>query len=96
MHLLHRVPKLNTEPAQDVALPGIVLGVHASLHLFVVDDADAKRLLRLGGVEGRPGLLDLGEELLPVGKRVTEAIEDIFRFEIPQGLELEPFRDVVA
>jgi hypothetical protein len=30
-----------------------------------------------------------------VGERVAEAVEDVFRFEVPEGLELEPFGDVV-
>ena len=51
VHLLHRVAELDAEPAQDVALPGVVLCVYTCLNLFVVDDTDAKRLLRLRGVE---------------------------------------------
>lgn len=84
VHLLHCVPELDPEPTQDVALPRVVLGVHARLHLLVVDDADAERLLRLGRVERRPRLLDFGEELLPIGERVAEPAEDIFGFEVPE------------
>ena len=95
VHLLHRVAELDAEPAQDVALPGVVLCVHARLDLLVVDDADAERLLRLGRVERRARLLDLREELLPVRERVAEPVEDVFGFEVPEGLELEPLRDVL-
>ena len=95
VHLLHRVAELDAEAGEDVALPRVVLCVHARLDLLVVDDADPERLLRLGRVERRARLLDLGEELLPVGERVAEAVEDVFGLEVPEGLELEPFRDVV-
>jgi hypothetical protein len=29
-----------------------------------------------------------------VGERVAEAVEDVFGFEVPEGLELEPFGNV--
>ena len=78
MHLLHGIPKLDAKPAQYLALPGVVLGVHARLNLLIVDDADAKAVLRPGGVERRTGLLDFREELLPVRERVAEAVKDVF------------------
>jgi hypothetical protein len=31
---------------------------------------------------------------LPGCERVAEAVEDVFGFEVPEGLELEPFGDV--
>lgn len=84
MHLLHRVPQLDTEPAQDIALPSIVLGVHPSLHLLVVDNAHAKGLGRVGRVERRPSLLDLREQLLPVCEVLAESVEYVFGLEIPE------------
>lgn len=96
MHLLHRVPQLHPKPAQNIPLPSIILRVHPRLHLLVIDHADAERFLRLRGIERRARLLDLGEELLPVRERVSEAVEDVFGFEVPEGLELEPLVDVVS
>ena len=87
-HILHRISKLDAEPAENIALPCVILGVDPSLYLLIVDNACAKRVLRLGGIEGRASLLDLGEQLLPVRERVAKAVEDIFGFEIPEGLEL--------
>ena len=95
VHLLHRVPELDPESAEDIPLPRVVLGVHARLHLLVVDDAHAERLLRFGGVKRRARLLDLRQELLPVRERVPKPVEDVFRFKIPEGLELQPLADVV-
>ena len=95
MHLLHRVAELDTEATQDVALPGVVLGVDARLHLLVVDDAHAERLLRLRSVERGTRLLDLRKELLPMSEIFAETIKDVFRLQIPQRLELQPLRDVL-
>ena len=33
---------------------------------------------------------------MPVCKIFTEAVEDVFGFEVPEGLELEPFAKVIA
>jgi hypothetical protein len=95
MHLLHRIPKLHAEPRENVALPRVVLGVHARLHLLVIDDAHSKLLLRFRRVERRACALDLRQELLPVCERVAESVEDVFCLEVPQRLELQPFGDVV-
>ena len=95
MHLLHRDAQLGTEPVHNIPLPPIVLGVNPRLNLLVVDDAYAKTLLRLRGVESRASLLDLCEELLPVRERVPEAVEHVFGFKIPEGLELQPLGDVL-
>jgi hypothetical protein len=40
--------------------------------------------------------LNFHEQLLPVCEIITEAIEDIFGFKVPEGLKLEPFADVVS
>jgi hypothetical protein len=96
MHLLHRIPQLHPEPTQDIPLPRIILCVHSRLHLLVINHAHPKRLLRLGCIECRAGFLDLCEELLPVCEILAEAVEDVFGFEVPKGLELEPFGDVVS
>ena len=90
VHLLHRVPELDAEPAQNVALPRVVLGVHTRLDLLVVDHAHPERLLRLGRVERRPRLLDLRQQLLPEREGVAEAREDRLGLEVPERLELEP------
>ena len=95
MHLLHRITKLHAEPRENVSLPRVVLGVYARLHLLVIDDANPKLLLRLRRVERRARALDLRQELLPIGERVAEAVEDVFCLEVPERLELQPFRDVV-
>jgi hypothetical protein len=95
VHLLHRIPKFHAEPREDVALPRVVLGVHARLHLLVINNADPELLLRLRRVERRARALDLRQELLPVRERVAEAVEDVFGLEVPERLELQPFRDVV-
>ena len=95
VHLLHRIAELDAEPRQNVALPRVVLGVHARLHLLVVHDAHAKLLLRLRRVEQRARALDLGQQLLPVRERVPQPVEHVFRLEVPQRLELQPLRDVV-
>ena len=95
MHLLHRVAEFDTKTTENVALPSIVLGIHSRLYLLVVDDANPKRPLRLRRVERRPRLLNLRKKLLPMRKGVSETIKDIFCFEVPERLELEPFRDVV-
>jgi hypothetical protein len=42
------------------------------------------------------GFLDFCYELLPVYEIFAEAVEDIFGFEVPEGLELEPFADVIS
>lgn len=95
MHFLHRVAQLDTKPTQNVPLPRIILGVHPRLHLFVINDADAKTALRLRRIKRRARFLNLGEELLPVRKRVSKSIEDVLGFEVPERLELQPFGDVV-
>ena len=95
MHLLHRIPKLHAEPRENVSLPRVVLGVYARLHLLVIDDAHPELLLSLRRVERRARALDLRQELLPIGERVAEAVEDVFCLEVPERLELQPFRDVV-
>lgn len=78
VHLLHRIAKLHAEPAENIALPRVVFGVHARLDLLVVDNAHAKRLLRVRCVKCRPRLFDLGQQLLPIRERVAQAVEDIF------------------
>jgi len=95
MHLLHSVPKLDAEPRQDVALPRVVLCVHARLHLLVLDHAHAKLLPRLGRVERRARAFDLRQQLLPVRERVAQSVKHVFRLEIPQRLELQPLGHVV-
>lgn len=95
MHLLHRVAQLDAEPAQNIALPRIVLGIHAGLHLLIVDNTDAERLLCVRRVECRARLLDLREQLLPVRERVAQAVEHEFGLEVPERLELQPFCDVL-
>lgn len=66
VHLLHRHTQLGPKPVHNIPLPRVILGINPRLDLFVVDDAHAEALLRLGRVERRPSLLDLSEELLPV------------------------------
>lgn len=92
MHLLHLVTQLRTEPHQDIALPRIVLRVHTRLHLFVFDDTErTERTCGLRRVERRARLLYFSQELLPGREVVPQATEDVFRFEIPKRLELQPF-----
>lgn len=95
MHLFHRNAQLGPKPVHNISLPRIVLRVDPRLNLLVVDDAYAKALLRVRGIERRASFLNLYEELLPVCERVSETIEDVFGFEIPEGLELQPLGDVV-
>lgn len=95
VHLLHRVSELHAEAAENIALPHIVLRVHARLHLLIIDHTSAKRALRLRRVERRPRLLDFREQLLPVRERVAESVEDVFGFEVPKRLELQPLGDVL-
>ena len=79
MHLLHRVAKLHPEPGQNIALPRVVLGVHARLHLLIIHDTHAEFLLRLRRVKRRPCSLDLRQKLLPMRERVPESVEHVFR-----------------
>jgi hypothetical protein len=51
MHFLHRIAQLDTEPAQNIPLPRIILGVDPRLDLLIVDNAHTKRLLRVRSVE---------------------------------------------
>ena len=95
MHLFHSHAQLGSEPVHNIPLPRIVLGVNPRLDLFVVDDAHPEALLCLRSVERRPGLLDLGEQLLPVRERVPKAVEHVFGFKIPEGLELQPLGHVL-
>jgi hypothetical protein len=95
MHLLHGISKLDAEPAQYIPLPRIVLGVDLRLDLFIINYADSKRALSVRVIERRSSLLDLGKQLLPIGQRVTQSIEDIFRLQVPQRLKLEPFSHIV-
>ena len=95
VHLLHCITKLNTEPAQDIALPSIILGIHACLHLLIVNHTNTEVFLGLRSVEGRSSFLDLSKQLLPAGERIAESVENVFGFEVPQGLELQPLRDIV-
>ena len=88
VHLFHRDAQLSPEPVHNIPLPRIVLGVNPRLNLFIVDDAHAEALLRLGGVERGTSFLDLCQELLPVRERVSKTVEHVFGFEIPEGLEL--------
>lgn len=94
MHLLHRISEFHTEPTENVALPSIILGVDAGLHLLVVNDTHSERFLRFGGIECRTCLLDLGKELLPVAKVLSESVEDVLGFKIPERLELKPLRNI--
>ena len=95
VHLLHRIAELDAEPGQNIALPRVILGIHARLHLLIVHDAHAKLLLCLRRVERRPCTLDLRQKLLPMRERVPESVEHVFRLEIPQRLELQPLGDVI-
>jgi hypothetical protein len=45
VHLLHRIPELHAETAENIPLPCVVLGVHPGLDLLVVYDADAESVL---------------------------------------------------
>jgi hypothetical protein len=76
MDVSHGGAELDTVPAEDVALPGVVLGIHLTLNGGVVDDADSKGALGVGVVESRSSLLDLGEELSPIGKGVAETLQE--------------------
>ena len=71
MHLLHRIPKLHSEPPKYVPLPRIVLCVHPRLHLLVINHTHAETPLRLGRVECRSGFLDFCKELLPVREGIA-------------------------
>jgi hypothetical protein len=51
--------------------------------------------LSLRSVKSRAGALDFREELLPIGEGVSESVEHVFGFEIPERLELKPLGDVV-
>ena len=95
VHLLHRHAQLRSKPVHDIPLPRVVLRVHPRLDLFVIDDTYPEALLGLGSVERRPSFLDLRQELLPVRERVSEAVEHVFGFEIPERLELQPLGDVL-
>ena len=95
MHLLHRIPQLDAKPTQNIPLPRVILCIDPRLHLLVIDDAHAETTLCLRGVKRRARFFDLSEELLPVGERVAKSVEDVFGFEVPKGLELEPFGNVV-
>ena len=79
MHFLHRIAKLDAKPGQNIALPRVISGVHARLHLLIIHDAHAKFLLRLRRVERRPCTLDLRQKLLPMCERVPESVEHVFR-----------------
>ena len=83
VHFLHRIAELDAEPGQDIALPRVILGVHARLHLLVIHDAHAELLLRLRRVERRARALDLGQKLLPMRERVPESVEHVFRLQVP-------------
>lgn len=96
VRLLHPDAELAAKAAEDVALPGVVLGVDLALDLLVVYDGDAERPLRLRVVEGRASLADLEEELLPRGEGVAQLAVDVLRLEVPKRLELEPLVDVDA
>jgi hypothetical protein len=62
MHVLHSIPELDAESTENVPLPRVVLGIHASLDLLIINNSDAtERLLRLAGIERCSRLLDLGE-----------------------------------
>ena len=95
MHFLHRIPKLDAEPREDIALPRVIFGIDARLHLFIIDNAHPKLFLRFRRVERLARSLNLRQELLPVRERVAEPIEDVFGLEVPERLELQPFGDVV-
>ncbi len=79
MHFLHRIAKLDAKPGQNIALPRVILGVHARLDLLIIHDAHAEFLLRLRRVERRPRALDLRQKLLPMRERVPEPVEHVFR-----------------
>ena len=61
VHLLHSIAKFDTEAAEDIALPGVILGIDTRLNLLVVDYAYAESLLRLRRIERRARFLDLRE-----------------------------------
>ena len=96
VRLLDRGAELEAEAGEDVALPGVVLGVDLGLHLLVLDRHDAERALRLGRVERRARAPDLAEQLLPVGERIAEPGVDGLGLEVPERLEPEPLGDVVG
>ena len=88
MHLLHGIPQLHPKPTQNILLPRIILGIHLRLHLLVINRTHSERILDVSNVERA--------FLLPVCEIFAEAVEDVVGFEIPEGLELEPFADVVS
>lgn len=65
MHLLHSVPKFDSKPTQDIFLPCIVLGVHTSLNLFIINHTHSKRAFCRRRIKRPARTLDLCQELLP-------------------------------
>ena len=45
VHLLHGISKFDTETAENITLPGVILRVHTGLHLLIIDDANSEGLL---------------------------------------------------
>ena len=83
VHLLHCVTQFHPKSTKDIPLPRVILGIDPRLHLLIVNDTYAKRLLSVGRIERRPGLLDLGQQLLPIRQRVAKSIEHVFGLEVP-------------
>ena len=95
MHLRHHMPQLDPKPTQYIPLPRVIFRIHPRLHLLIINNEHAKRFLSIRRIKCQPRFLDFCEELLRVRERVPKAFEQVFRLEIPEGLKLEPFADVV-
>jgi len=63
--------------------------------MFIVDHAHTKATLGVRVVKRLSCAFDFGQELLPVGERVSESSKDVFSFKVPERLELEPFGDII-
>ena len=75
--------------------PRIIFRIHPCLHLLINNNTHPKRFLGIRCIKRRLRFLHFCKKLPPVRERVPEAVEHVFRLEIPEGLKLEPFADVV-
>ena len=94
MHLLHRIPQLDSKSTQYIPLPRITFRIHPRLHLLIINNAHPKRFLPLDVSNVNRAFL-ISVRSCRQCARVPDAVEYVFGLEIPEGRELEPFADVV-
>jgi hypothetical protein len=82
------------EVTKELVLPLVVLCVNFGLNLLVVDDQVPERPVHAGSVKGLTFLSQFLDQLQPELKIFTEVILNLFKLQVPKGLELQPLVNI--